>query len=63
MEVQDIRGDIMAKREIDLRENAVYRVIDGKLEKVDKPGDGFGKQVITWQNGKPIVCEISYTKR
>lgn len=53
----------MAKREIDLRENAVYRVMDGKLEKVDKPGDGFGKQVITWQDGKPVVCEISYTKR
>ncbi len=51
------------KAEVDLRENAVYRVIDGKLEKVDKPGDGFGKQVITWQNDKPILCEISYTKR
>mgnify|MGYP001232327965 FL=1 len=47
--------------EIDLKENAVYRVIDGKLEKVDKPGNGFGKQTITWQNGKPVVCEISYT--
>ena len=53
----------MTKKEIDLRENAVYRVIDGKLEKVDKPGNGFGKQTITWQDGKPYMCEISYTKR
>jgi len=47
--------------EISLLENAVYRVIDGRIEKVDKPGNGFGKQTITWQNGKPVVCEISYT--
>lgn len=46
---------------VDLTENAVYRVIDGKIEKVDKPGNGYGKQTITWQNGKPILCEISYT--
>jgi hypothetical protein len=44
-----------------LKENAVYRVIDGKLEKVDKPGNGFGKQTITWQNGKPTHYEVSYT--
>lgn len=49
------------KAEIDLRENAVYRVIDGRLEKVDTPGVGFGKQIITWQAGKPIHYEISYT--
>jgi hypothetical protein len=47
--------------EISLMENAVYRVIDGKLEKVDVPGNGFGKQVINWQNGKPVYYEISYT--
>lgn len=51
------------REEISLKENAVYRVLDGKLEQVDKPGDGFGKQIITWQDGKPLVCEISYTKK
>lgn len=51
------------KKQIDLKENAVYRVIDGRLEKVDKPGNGFGKQTITWQDGKPIICEISYTTK
>ena len=49
--------------EIDLKENAVYRVIDGKLDKVDKPGVGFGKQIITWQNDKPCHYEVSYTKK
>ncbi len=49
--------------EIDLNENAVYRVVDGKLDKVDKPGIGYGKQVITWQNDKPSHYEVSYTKK
>lgn len=53
----------MKVAKVKLDENAVYRVIDGRIEKVDKPGNGFGKQTITWQDGKPIVCEISYTKR
>lgn len=47
--------------EVSLMENAVYRVIDGKIEKVDKPGDGYGKQTITWQHGKPTHYEVSYT--
>lgn len=53
----------MGKAEVDLNENAVYQVKDGELKKIDKPGDGFGKQVITWQNGKPTHYEVSYTKR
>lgn len=51
------------KSEIDLSENAVYKVVDGRMEKVDVPGDGYGKQVITWQDGKPTHYEVSYTKR
>lgn len=53
----------MKKAQISLNENAVYRVIDGKLEKVDVPGEGFGKQIIHWQDGKPLRYEISYTKK
>lgn len=49
--------------QIPLNKNAVYRVIDGKIEMVDIPGVGFGKQIITWQNGKPTHYEISYTKK
>lgn len=51
------------KAEVDLRENAVYMVKDGRLIKVDIPGDGYGKQVITWQDRKPSHYEVSYTKR
>jgi hypothetical protein len=46
---------------VSLLENAVYRVLDGKIEKLDVPGVGFGKQIITWQNGKPVMYEVSYT--
>lgn len=51
------------KAEIDLMENAVYRVKDGTLEKLDTPSSGYGKQVINWQNGKPIYYEVSYTRK
>lgn len=49
------------KATVDLSEDAVYKVSEGKLEKVDKPGKGYGKQIITWQNGKPTHYEVSYT--
>lgn len=49
--------------EIDLMENAVYRVVDGQLIKVTTPGVGYGKQIITWQAGKPSHCEISFTEK
>ena len=51
------------KAEIDLLENAVYMVRKGVLVKVDKPPYGFGKQIITWQDGKPVTCEIRYTQK
>jgi len=54
---------VLLKQEIDLGVNAVYKVVDGELEQVDVPGDGFGKQIITWQDGKPLYYEVSYTKR
>lgn len=47
----------------ELKENAVYIIKDGKIKEVDIPGDGFGKQVIFWQDGKPLYYEINYTKR
>ncbi len=55
--------EVIDLEEIDLKENAVYRVIDGKIEKIDVPGEGFGKQIIHWQDGKPIRYDISYSKR
>lgn len=51
------------KAEVSLSEDAVYKVVDGEIEALDKPGDGYGKQTITWQDGKPTHYEVSYTKR
>lgn len=55
--------DESTKAVINLLENAVYRVVDGKLEQVDKPGDGFGKVTVHWQDNKPYLYEVNYTKR
>ncbi|WP_339161769.1 DUF3954 domain-containing protein [Siminovitchia sp. FSL W7-1587] len=55
--------DNTTKAVISLLDNAVYRVVDGKLEQVDKPKDGFGEQTIYWQDGKPHRYKVSYTKR
>nr|WP_285846051.1 DUF3954 domain-containing protein [Metabacillus idriensis] len=39
--------------EINLMNNATYIVKDGTLKQVPSPADGYGKQVISWQGGKP----------
>jgi len=39
---------------IDLMKDAVYAVRDGKLLKIPSPPDGFGKQIIEWEHGKPL---------
>lgn len=46
---------------LNLKEDAIYRVKNGQLEKVVSPQSGFGKQVITWQNGRITNCEVSFT--
>lgn len=49
--------------EIDLMKNGTYIVTDGRLVLVDSPPKGFGKQVISWQAGKPSHFEINYTSK
>lgn len=49
--------------EIDLKEDAVYAVINGELEPIERPKSGFGKQVINWKDGKIAYLEVSYTKK
>jgi hypothetical protein len=39
--------------EIDLMKNATYIIKDGKIQEVPQPAAGYGKQVISWQGGKP----------
>lgn len=46
-----------------LEEGSVLIVINGKIEKIDKPESGFGKTIIHWQDGKPVTQEIIYTKK
>ncbi len=47
--------------EIDLMKNGPYIVKDGTLTLVDTPPKGFGKQIISWQSGKPSHYELNYS--
>ena len=48
---------------INLMENGVYIVSNGKLTKLDIPPVGYGKQEINWQNGKVTHIEYKYSKK
>lgn len=48
---------------IDLNKNATYTVSDGELKEIPPLPDGFGKQIISWQDEKPIRFDISYSKK
>ena len=57
------------KAEIDLMDNKVYAVCDGQLYEVPAPVEGYGKQLISWNDGKPLlksknesVCEFVKVK-
>ncbi|GAQ18017.1 phage protein [Oceanobacillus picturae] len=52
----------MAEAKVDLSEDAVYRVKDGKLERLDKPPSGFGEVIQKWQDGKLGRYEVTYMK-
>lgn len=47
---------------VNLDEDALYRVKDGQLEKMDKPETGFGEVIQKWQDGKLGRYEVKYTK-
>lgn len=47
----------------EVQENGVYIVNGGKLIPLDTPTHGFGKQEITWQHGKVIANQVSYTQK
>lgn len=58
------KGDCVktSKVEINLSEDALYRVKDGQLEKLDKPAGGFGEVTQRWQDNKLGRYEVKYTK-
>jgi hypothetical protein len=47
--------------EINLLKNATYIVKDGQLHQVPMPPNGYGKQVINWQGGKPCHGSLEQT--
>lgn len=51
------------EKQIDLTKDAVYIVRGGKLIQIDNPPLGFGKQEISWQDGKPTHVDFKYSKR
>jgi hypothetical protein len=51
------------KAEVNLKEDAVYRVRAGELEKLDRPADGYGEVIVRWRDGKIGPYEVKYTKK
>lgn len=49
--------------EINLANNAIIIIKDGKMERLETPPFGHGKQTITWANGKPINIENYFTQK
>lgn len=43
--------------------DALLIVKNGIIKEVESPPSGFGKQTITWQNGKPTHIETQYTNK
>lgn len=49
------------KAEIDVSENRIYVVKDGRVVPVDPPTSGYGEQTAIWKDGK--VIDVIDTKR
>ena len=49
------------KATVDLNEDAVLVIKEGKLKRIPKPDSGYGEHVVTWQNGKIHAEKVSYT--
>lgn len=48
---------------VDLKKNSLIIIKDGRMEVLETPPEGHGKQTITWANGKPINIENYFTKK
>lgn len=55
--------DVDMIAEINLGKNQVIVVKDGKMEVLEKPPLGHGKQTVTWAEGKPIFVENYFSKK
>lgn len=53
----------MMAKTLDKLDDGIYEIKNGQVKPVTKPLSGFGKQIITWQNGKVTHKEVSFTER
>lgn len=51
------------KEEIDMSVDGLYLVKNGKVEAIERPSSGFGKQSVLWQNGEPVNIKVNQTKK
>lgn len=60
---QNLERDEDMYAEINLYNNSLIIIKDGKMEVIEPPPHGHGKQTITWAAGKPINIENYFTKK
>ncbi|HDR7367921.1 DUF3954 domain-containing protein [Bacillus toyonensis] len=51
------------KKEIDVTNNKMYAVKDGRVIPVEPLFIGFGEQVAVWQNGKVERVDTKFTEK
>ncbi|PEY32695.1 DUF3954 domain-containing protein [Bacillus cereus] len=51
------------KVEIDVTNNKIYVVKDGRVIAVEPPASGYGEQVAVWQNGKVDRVDAKFTEK
>jgi len=51
------------KAEIDVTNNKIYVVKDGRVIAVEPPASGYGEQVAVWQNGKVDRVDTKFTEK
>lgn len=49
--------------EVDMSVDGLYLVKNGKIEVIERPSSGYGKQSVLWQNGEPVNIEVNQTKK
>lgn len=59
------RGPVVRRIEeqVDLSVDGLYLVKNGKIEEIERPSSGFGRQSVLWQDGEPVNIEVNQTKK
>lgn len=50
---------------IELKNDGVYVMINGQLEKIDMPATGYGNTIVEWRYGqvKMVKSQINYSEK